>query len=170
MNVVGFDPIETRGALVVVLGTLPGGASLRMRQYYADPSNSFWHVMGALVGATPSLPYAKRVTLLNEHRIAVWDVLRSADRVGSSDSAIVKGTEVANDIDAFVRTHQSLKMIYFNGRPSHRYFRELVLPSLTRPIPVRVLPSTSPANTHLDRRTKSDQWRAIGEHIGIRPR
>ena len=159
----GFEAIETSGALVVILGTLPGGDSLRPREYYAKSTNTFWDIMGDLFGASRALPYAERVAVLNQRRIAVWDVLRSADRAGSTDSGIVKGSEIANDFARFFRNHSAIRRIYFNGQPAEEYFQRLVAPILvvTREIPHRILASTSPANTHMTKQAKIAEWRAI---------
>jgi TDG/mug DNA glycosylase family protein len=40
---------------------MPGELSLKAGQYYANPRNAFWRIMGELFGAGPSLPYQERV-------------------------------------------------------------------------------------------------------------
>ena len=37
----GFRPLAGKGARIVVLGTLPGRESQRLREYYADRGNAF---------------------------------------------------------------------------------------------------------------------------------
>ena len=54
---VGFPPIADARARVLVLGSLPGRKSLEMREYYAQPYNAFWRIMGELFGAGPALAY-----------------------------------------------------------------------------------------------------------------
>ena len=39
--VYSFPPIVSQKSKVLILGTMPGAASLRARQYYADPRNAF---------------------------------------------------------------------------------------------------------------------------------
>ena len=159
-----LEPVATRDALVLVLGTLPGADSLKLREYYAKSTNAFWDIMGDLFGAVRSRPYGERVEILNRKGVAVWDVLRSADRVGSTDSGIIKGSEVANDFNGFFRGHGSIKRIFFNGGPAEGYFQALVMPHLAAPcsrIPQRVLASTSPANTHMTRQAKIAEWQVI---------
>jgi TDG/mug DNA glycosylase family protein len=71
---VGFAPIATPASRVLILGSLPGRESLQRREDYASRFNTFWRVMGLLVGASPDLPYERRRRRLEEAGIALWDV------------------------------------------------------------------------------------------------
>ena len=112
---VGFPPIADARARVLVLGSLPGVKSLEMREYYAQPYNAFWRIMGELFGAGPELAYAARLARLRAHGIAVWDVLAAGEREGSLDSAIVPASIVVNDFNAFFERHRRIGLICFNG-------------------------------------------------------
>ncbi|MEL7313129.1 MAG: DNA-deoxyinosine glycosylase, partial [Pseudomonadota bacterium] len=72
-----FPPIAGREARVLILGSMPGQASLDAQQYYAYPRNTFWRIMAELVGFDVSLSYAERCDALIGARVAVWDVLQS---------------------------------------------------------------------------------------------
>ncbi|MDP1927725.1 MAG: DNA-deoxyinosine glycosylase, partial [Thiobacillus sp.] len=43
-----FPPIADLHARVLILGSLPGQVSLQRQQYYAQPQNAFWKIMGRL--------------------------------------------------------------------------------------------------------------------------
>ena len=162
MLIQGFDPIVGSGARVVVLGTLPGRDSLRLREYYADPSNAFWFITEKLFGIVGD--YDERVRGLLKNRIAIWDVLQRARRVGSQDGEIISGTEVPNDFMAFFRIHPSIKTVFFNGQLAETYFRKLVPPGLLLDAQIHrspALPSTSGANSHLTWEKKAKSWRVV---------
>jgi hypoxanthine-DNA glycosylase len=161
---VGFPPIADARAQILVLGSLPGVTSLKMQEYYAQPYNAFWRIMGELFGATPALRYAARLERLRAHRIAVWDVLAAGERDGSLDSAIVPNSIVVNDFNAFFASHVRLRMICFNGNTAAGLFRRKVLPGLEpkwAAIERHVLPSTSPAYASLRFEQKLERWAAV---------
>lgn len=58
MKSFGFDAVAGPDARVLILGTLPGAVSLACGQYYAQPRNVFWRIIGELMAAAPALPYA----------------------------------------------------------------------------------------------------------------
>ena len=159
---VGFPPIEDADARALVLGSLPGVKSLEMREYYAQPYNAFWRIMGELFGAGPGLEYPARLVRLRAHGIAVWDVLAEGEREGSLDSSIVPASIVVNDFNAFFERHRQLRLICFNGNTSAGLFKRKVLPRLApewAAIERRALPSTSPAYASLRFEQKLARWR-----------
>ena len=66
-----FSAYRPSDARVLILGSLPGQVSLQQRQYYAQPHNAFWRIMGALFGAGLELPYAERTRRLLDARVAL---------------------------------------------------------------------------------------------------
>jgi hypoxanthine-DNA glycosylase len=158
---VGFAPIARDAPRVLVLGSLPGRKSLEMAQYYAQPQNAFWRIMGELFGAGPSLPYPQRLERLVANRVAVWDVLAAGERDGSLDSAIVHASIVVNDFGAFFAGHADIGLVCFNGAKAADLYRRHVLPVLApqfASLPFRVLPSTSPANASVPFAAKLASW------------
>ena len=169
----GFPPIARRNARLLILGSLPGQESLRRREYYAQPHNAFWPIMGALCGAGPELTYRARTRRLAASGIALWDVCAAAVRAGSLDAAIVAGSVVANDFGTFLARHPAIRLLCFNGRTAAALYRRHVLPTLApelRRLPTLELPSTSPAHATLSRAGKLARWRAVGAALTNRPR
>lgn len=157
-----FEPVENAQATVLILGSMPGKASLRAGQYYAHPRNLFWSIVGELVGAGPDLPYKKRLRLLRSAGIALWDVIESCDRETSLDSDIEKDSLVPNDFLSFFSAHPKIRRVYFNGRKAEECYRKYALPALgEKPVSCRRLPSTSPAHASLSYARKLAAWRVI---------
>lgn len=142
--------------------------SLERRQYYAQPQNAFWRLMGALLGAGPEQPYAERTAQLVAHRVALWDVCKAAAREGSLDAAIDLATVIPNDFRTFLRSHPAVGLVCTNGGTATRLYQRLVLPTLPvalRALPVRPLPSTSPAHAAMRFEQKLEQWRIVAAHL-----
>ncbi|MFY9328331.1 MAG: DNA-deoxyinosine glycosylase [Georgfuchsia sp.] len=166
-----FPPIENRKARILILGSMPGAASLHAGQYYAHPHNAFWPIMDALVGgAATALPYRIRTLALKAAGIALWDVLASCDREGSLDADIRRDSIVANDFDNFFAAHRHITDVLFNGSMAEACFRRHVMPFMDCTL-LRFtrLPSTSPANASLSRSRKLDAWRTVFTERGIIP-
>jgi hypoxanthine-DNA glycosylase len=160
----GFPPIADAHARVLILGSLPGQASLRRQQYYAQPQNAFWKIMGRLFDAGPELPYDERARRLVAQGIALWDVCAAAQRPGSLDASIVHSSVVPNDFAAFIGSHPRLHLICFNGAKAADLYRRLVLPTLPatpRPVGYETLPSTSPAHASMRFEEKLARWSVV---------
>jgi double-stranded uracil-DNA glycosylase len=168
----GFSAVARPDARVLILGTLPGAVSLARGEYYAQPRNAFWRIMGELVGAAPTLSYPDRLQRLLDRRVALWDVCAVATRRGSADIAI--RSPKPNDFAGFLGSHSSIELICFNGAKAAELFRRLVLPTLAKPaheIRRSVLPSTSPAHAAMSFEKKLAEWRgALAEAPGHRTR
>jgi len=160
----GFRPVGKRDARVLILGTLPGPLSLEMSQYYAQPRNAFWPIMGTMFGAFPELAYRLRLRLLKQNRIALWDVCHSAFRQGALDASIDPGSIVPNDFATLFRSHGRIQLICFNGQTAEKLYRRLVLHRLPEPvrrIPRVTLPSTSPAHAAMRLEQKLKHWEIV---------
>jgi hypoxanthine-DNA glycosylase len=157
---VGFPPIAEKHARILILGSLPSQASLRIRQYYAHPQNAFWKIMCELTGAEGS--YAARCEVLARAGIAVWDVLSSSVRPGSMDADIQMASAAANDFVAFFETHDRIRLVCFNGKKAEQLFNRFVQPlTTTDNMMFAVLPSTSPAYASMSYAQKLQAWRGI---------
>ncbi|MDR0182448.1 DNA-deoxyinosine glycosylase [Lysobacter arvi] len=163
----GFPPVTTPAARVLVLGSMPGAASLQASRYYAHPRNAFWPIMGALVGADPALPYPRRLVRLTSAGIALWDVLDRCEREGSLDSAIVDATAQANDFATFFRQHARLTTVLFIGAKAEAAYRRLGPPLAAFGLRSQRLPSTSPANASVRFEKKLAAWREALQAAGV---
>ena len=163
----GLPPIAGADACVLIVGSMPGTASLQAGQYYAHRQNRFWPFMGALVGAAPFLPYAQRMQRLESAGIAVWDVIANCRREGSLDSAI--RDESVNDFGLFLAQHPGVAMVLFNGAKAETTFVRRVLPALLGTgLRRQRLPSTSPANASQTDAAKLAAWRDALLEAGAR--
>jgi hypoxanthine-DNA glycosylase len=160
-QVESFAPITNPSAKILILGSMPGVASLKANQYYAHPRNAFWPIMGTILNFDATLPYPGRINALKEGGVALWDVLQQCERPGSLDNAIKNGSRVVNDFATFFQQHPHIKTIAFNGAEAEKTFKKHVL--TTKDIPTASLirlPSTSPAHT-LPLIEKLAAWRHI---------
>lgn len=146
---VGFPAQVSQACRVLVLGSMPGIASLQAAQYYAHPRNRFWPLMQRLCGVDATAPYATRIAALNAAGVGLWDVIGQCQRRGSLDAAIVRGSEVPNALGALIATLPQLRAVACNGGTAYQLFQRCVVPTLaaTGQAPaIWSLPSTSPAN------------------------
>jgi len=158
----GFPPVVGSAPRVLLLGSLPGRASLAAGRYYAQPRNAFWPIMEALCGAGLELPYRRRLAALKRAGIALWDVLHAAERPGSLDAAIVTATLEINAIAELLTAHPRITCIGFNGQMAAHLFRRHVEPLMpAREIALVTLPSTSPAYASLRVEQKASRWRRL---------
>ena len=159
-DIQSFPPIANENARLLILGSIPGKASLEAGQYYAHPRNQFWPIMAELLGATALPNYAAKKQLLLAANIALWDVMKSCYRPGSLDADIAKESIIANDFQTFFADHLGITHVFFNGAASEQAFLRLVQPSLDcHTLTFQRLPSTSPAHAALSYRQKLQCWR-----------
>lgn len=157
--ILSFPPIEPSAARLLILGSMPGVASLRAQQYYAHPQNLFWPLLGSALDFDARADYAARVAALQACGVAVWDVLQSCVREGSLDADIEADSLIANDFATFFAAHPHITRVCFNGAAAENLFRRHVLhtlPALQAEL-IR-LPSSSPANASIPQAEKLRAW------------
>lgn len=160
----GFPPIVGAHPHTLILGSMPGTASLTAGRYYAHPRNAFWPIVAVSFGFDPTLPYDERTAHLTRHGYALWDVLGTCRRNGSLDSAIDRASMQTNDFEHFLVEHPAVIRILFNGGTAEQIFKRHVLSTLSARarLTLHRLPSTSPANASQSFASKLDAWR---EHL-----
>ena len=144
---------------VLILGSLPGEASLAQSQYYAYRHNQFWRLAGEVIGRDlPGMDYDARLQALLAHRLGLWDVVAEAKREGSLDSKI-RG-HAGNDLSSLIASLPNLTVIAFNGGTAARIGLKLlgdVFGKTGDRHAIVKLPSSSPAYT-VPYAQKRDAW------------
>lgn len=153
-----FPPSAAPDAEILILGSMPGGESLRQQQYYAHPSNAFWKIMGELMGFTREAPYTERLDAMIKNKIALWDSLKSCKREGSLDSDIKDAAP--NDFKSFFASHPGIKKIVFNGKSAQRLFLKFNAELVPGHVRLTSAPSTSPAHASMKYAQKLAEWKA----------
>jgi hypoxanthine-DNA glycosylase len=139
-----FPPFVNSHTEILILGTMPGIASLEKQEYYAHPRNHFWKIIYTLFNNMPvSGVFDEKISFLQANRIGLWDVLENCERKGSLDVHIKNQTE--NDFESLFRELPGITKIVFNGKESYRYFLKKF--GQIEGISYYEMPSTSPANT-----------------------
>jgi hypoxanthine-DNA glycosylase len=129
---------------ILILGTMPGIASLTKQEYYGNPRNHFWRIMYTLFDTLPvSDSFEEKIQLLQKNKIGLWDVLENCERKGSLDIHIKNHKE--NDFEMLFKQYPTIHTIVFNGKESQKYFIKKF--GQIEGITYYVMPSTSPANT-----------------------
>lgn len=147
-------------ARLLVLGSLPGEASLRASRYYAHPRNQFWRLLELATGEPlEAAGYDERLGRLMARRIALWDVIHAARRTGSLD-ADMREIE-ARDLVSFAAGLPELRAVAFNGGTAARLGRRALTGS---GLALVDLPSSSPAYT-LPFAEKARHWAALGAFL-----
>lgn len=156
-KIFSFPPSSSSDAVLLILGSMPGGESLRKQQYYAHPQNKFWDITGRIFGFPKDIPYEEKLDALRKNKVALWDVVHSCYREGSMDSDI-HNVEV-NDFEKFFKKHRHIKKVFFNGQTAQKLFvrhmAEMNIPELE----LCVLPSSSPANASISFEKKYLIWK-----------
>ncbi|MDD3155448.1 MAG: DNA-deoxyinosine glycosylase [Victivallaceae bacterium] len=150
-----FPPSVDGNATILILGSMPGGESLRRNEYYAYKQNVFWRIVEDIYRIDRHAPYEERLAALRAHAVALWDVLANCNRSGSLDSSIREARP--NAIAELVAVSGRIQRICCNGGAAGRYLHRF-FPDL--PVEVIVLPSTSPAAAALSYEEKLRLWQA----------
>jgi hypoxanthine-DNA glycosylase len=160
-----FPPVVNEHSRVLVLGSLPGEASLAQSQYYAHPQNRFWHLIGDVIGVgLPGMAYEARLQALLDHRVGLWDVIAKAKREGSLDSRI--RDHATNDLAALVAGLPNLVAVAFNGGTAAKIGMNALAESRLS-LDLVKLPSSSPAYAAVPYAEKLRAWEALRKWVAV---
>ncbi len=153
MRKAGFPAVVDASTRVLILGSLPGEASLAVAQYYGNPRNAFWRLMEGVLD-TPLVPlaYEARLAALLSRGVGLWDVIAEAERPGSLDAAI--RDPAANDLLALIETLPALQSVAFNGGTAAKLGGRLIGDRVA----TLALPSSSPAHAARSFAEKAEIW------------
>jgi len=165
LDIHSFQPIIDARCRVLILGTVPGPVAFRTKQFYGFKGNHFWPIMVSLFAPdgpkAPELAYAQKVRLVLANRVAIWDVVKSCRRVGSSDSAMT--CIVPTDIPDLLKKHRGIQAIFLNGKTAERLYRKFSADRVA--VPAFCLPSTSPANASIGFHEKLKRWSVVRKFL-----
>ena len=158
-RVQSFAAIVDDHSEVLILGSMPGGASLTANASYAHPRNSFWPILADVIGVDASAPRAERIAGLHRARLALWDVAGVCVRPGSLDADIDDDSVIPNGVAGLLRAHPTIHRVLLNGGKAAALWKKHVAARvLDRNLDIEVLPSTSPAHAGMSFADKRARW------------
>lgn len=156
MEIHNIEPVFNKNSKILILGSFPSVKSREQQFFYGHPQNRFWKVISSITNEKLPTTIEEKKSLLIRNNIAVWDVIKSCEIIGSSDSSITN--VVPNDIYKILKA-TNIKAIYANGDKSYSLFKKYFGEELT----ARKLPSTSPANAQYSLERLIEEWEVILE-------
>lgn len=148
-----FEPVFDCNSKILILGTFPSVKSRENKFYYGHPQNRFWQVISNVFDCEKPQTVEEKTLFLLSHGIALWDVIKSCEIIGSADSKIKNITP--NDINRIL-SQCNISRIYANGKTAEKLYNQYILPVTQRNI--IMLPSTSPANAVWTVKRLSAEW------------
>lgn len=149
-----INPIYNKDSNILILGSFPSVKSRQEKFFYAHPQNRFWKVVSTIFNEPIPQTIAEKKQMLLRNNIAVWDVIKSCDIVGSSDSSIEN--VAVNDIESLLKS-TNIKIIFANGDKAYKLFKKY----FDNNIGIIKLPSTSPANAQYNLERLCEEWKII---------
>ncbi len=162
---ISFSPVVGPDTRLLIIGSMPGEASLRAQEYYAYKYNQFWRIIFDLFenGREPK-NYQDKLSVILKRRLGLWDTLAACERSGSLDSRIKN--RVPNDFPALFAQYPRIHTLLFNGTAAFNFYkRAFGTPDKN----FYRLPSTSPAHATRSYAEKLTLWRAALQESGLRP-
>ena len=148
-----FPPLYDNEARILILGSFPSVKSREQMFFYGHPQNRFWKVIANVYDDQVPNTIQEKKALLQRHHIALWDVIKSCDIEGSSDSSI--SDVVANDLSEILMA-ADIQKIFVNGKTAEKYFNKYTRDAIKRD--AICLPSTSPANAAWSLERLTEAW------------
>ena len=154
MEIHNITPVFDEKSKILILGSFPSVKSREEKFFYAHPQNRFWKVISFLTNETFPKTIDEKKSLLLKYNIALWDVIKKCDIVGSSDSSIEN--VVINDFSV-IFNKANINKIFANGDKAYKLFRKYY----SKDFEIIKLPSTSPANAQYSFERLCEEWEMI---------
>ncbi|MBQ5346436.1 MAG: DNA-deoxyinosine glycosylase [Ruminococcus sp.] len=151
-----FPPLYDENSEALILGSFPSVKSRENMFFYGHPQNRFWKVISKIYDEKLPDTIGEKKALILNHRLALWDSIRSCTIVGSSDSSV--RDVVPNDISGII-SNSKIDRIFCNGALSYKMYMKYIFP--TTEIKALKLPSTSPANAAYSLERLIGEWSVI---------
>ncbi|MDR3021542.1 MAG: DNA-deoxyinosine glycosylase [Clostridiales bacterium] len=148
-----FPPLYGKNPKILILGSIPGKASLQAEKYYNNTRNHFWSLIFEYFKCEQTDDYEIKKSLIVENGIALWDVIKCCDRENSSLDSDIKNSK-PNDINQFLQDN-NIMVVFLNGGKAFEEFNRNFKMST---IKVIALPSTSPANANWKKKNCQQKW------------
>ncbi len=151
-----IEPVYDKNSKILILGSFPSVKSREQGFFYGHPQNRFWKVIAGSKNSAVPQTIDEKKNFLRKNNIALWDVIKSCDISGSSDSSIKN--VVPNDINMILQ-QADIEMICVNGKKAEQLYKKHIYPIIKRK--ALYLPSTSPANAVWSVEKLIQEWSKI---------
>lgn len=158
MEIHNIEPVYDKDSRILILGSFPSVKSREAKFFYGHPQNRFWRVVSAVVQETCPNTIEEKKAFLLSNKIAVWDVIKSCEITGSSDSSIKNITP--NDFSEIFKT-ASIQAVFTNGAAAYKLYEKYGGDNLG----AIKLPSTSPANAAFSIERLINEWSVILKYL-----
>lgn len=148
-----IEPVFDENSKILVLGSFPSVKSREANFFYGHPRNRFWKVVSSVIGEESPATTEEKKAFLLRNNIAVWDVIKSCDIEGSSDSSIKNVTP--NNLNVILEK-ADIKQIFANGNTAYKLFLKY-----NSGMDAVKLPSTSPANAAFNLERLVESWSVL---------
>ncbi len=155
-----FAPIYNSESKILILGTIPSVKSREVSFYYGHPQNRFWHLLSMVFNEPIEDNEEAKISFLLNHKIALFDVLKSCDITSSSDSSIKN--PIPNDFTDIIN-NSHIDTIFTTGKKAYDLYNKYCYPKTN--IKAILLPSPSPANCKFSIEELSTYYKIIKEKI-----
>ncbi len=153
-----FEPIVDENSKYLILGSFPSFDSFKYDFYYANKYNVFWKIISQIFSKKVETKNEKTV-LLQQHHIALWDIIHSCERDSSLDTKL-KNIQL-NDIRSLLKKYPSITKVGCNGKKCYDLF---IKNFQMLDVEVLYLPSTSSANARMKLEDKLNAFKDFLEY------